>query len=426
MEIIMPAKVIVIGAGASGLMAAITAAEHGASVTVLEQNDRPGRKILATGNGKCNLTNMDMSPDHYHGGDFALMGKILSRFSNEDTLHFFHHIGLRTLDRNGWIYPYTEQSSQVLRLLLMEAQKRNVRIKCNEKIVRVQPYQQDHNPDQVHKSGFHVYTASWTYTADSVIIATGSPASSVHGSSDSAMCFARDLHIQTVPFLPSLVPLKIRENLTNLWAGTRVHATVQLFVDKVLIASDTGEVQLTDFGVSGIPVFQISRFAAKGISDKKPVCALLDFMPDMDEASLYQDLLNRAAARPGASVSDLLIGLLPDKLISVFAEKTSSGKGNDAQLLRKTAAKIKAFSVTVTGTAGLRHAQICSGGILTEELTEDMECRKIPGLYVTGEAVNIDGPCGGYNLQWAWASGYVAGLHAGDSCMSGLHAGDSC
>ncbi|MGN0361982.1 MAG: NAD(P)/FAD-dependent oxidoreductase [Bilifractor sp.] len=414
----MSAKVIVIGAGASGLMAAITAAGLGASVTVLEQNDRPGRKILATGNGKCNLTNLDMSPDHYRGGNSALTEKILFRFNNVDTLRFFHQLGLRTLDRNGWIYPYTEQASQVLRLLMMEAGRRNVRIKCNEKIIKVQPCAQDqeNDPDPAHGSGFHVHTATWTYTADSVIIATGSPASSVRGSSDSAMCFARDLHLQIVPFLPSLVPLKIRENITNLWAGTRVHATVQLFVDKVLMASDTGEVQLTDFGISGIPVFQVSRFASKGISQSQSVRVLLDFMPDMDEASLYKDLLGRAAMHPGAPVSDLLIGLIPDKLISVFAEKTSSGKGNSAQLLRKTAARIKACTVTVTGTAGLRHAQICSGGIHTDELTEDMECRKIPGLYFTGESVNVDGPCGGYNLQWAWSSGYAAGLHAGESC----------
>ncbi|MGI6056766.1 MAG: NAD(P)/FAD-dependent oxidoreductase [Bilifractor sp.] len=405
----MDNQLIVIGGGASGLMAAITAAKNGGKVTVLEQNEKPGRKLLATGNGKCNLTNLDLSASHYRGGASRLTERIFSAFTNRDAIAFFQGIGLKTLDRNGWVYPYTEQASQVLRLLLLEAEKYRVKIKSRERVTAVIP----------RDGRFLVSTPAWTYEADHVIIATGSPASAVRGASGDAIQFARALHIETVPFLPALVPLRIREDVTNRWAGTRVHASVSLYIDAAFTASDTGEVQLTDFGISGIPVFQVSRYAAEGISRGRKVSAVLDFMPDVSEEDLADDLEKRAALRPGSPFQELLTGLLPDKLTALFggrtghvSENTSSRNGRDYFL--ETARHIKRYTVTIAGTASIKQAQICSGGIPAEELTDHLECRKIPGLYFAGEAVDVDGECGGYNLQWAWSSGYVAGI----SCLT--------
>ena len=400
----MDEQLIIIGGGPSGLMAAITAARSGRKVTVLEQNEKPGRKLLATGNGKCNLTNLDLSPAHYRGGASGLTSRIFTAFSNRDTLDFFHGIGLKTIDRNGWVYPYTEQASQVLRLLLLEAEKYRVKIKSKEQVTAI----------DCRNGHFLVSTSTWIYEAGSVIIATGSPASAVRGSSGDAIQFACDLGLDTVSFLPALVPLRIREDVTNRWAGTRVHASVSILTDSECVATDTGEVQLTDFGISGIPVFQVSRYAAERISSGRKVRAVLDFMPDLSEHDLAADLEKRAALRPGAPLSELLIGLLPDKLIPLFSGKIGLASKNASSENRQNdypdiARRIKHYVVTITGTASLKQAQICSGGIPLEELTDHLECRKIPGLYFTGEAVDVDGECGGYNLQWAWSSGYVAG-----------------
>lgn len=408
----MDEQLIVIGGGASGLMAAITAARRGRKVTVLEQNEKPGRKLLATGNGKCNLTNLDLSEAHYRGGDSRLIGSILSSFTNHDAIDFFQELGLKTIDRNGWVYPYTEQASQVLRLLLLEAEKYRVKIKSKEQVTSI----------SCADGLFLVSTLTWTYKASRVIIATGSPASAVRGSSGDVMQFARDLHLDTVPFLPALVPLRIRENVTNRWAGTRVRASVSIYTDSVFTASDIGEIQLTDFGISGIPVFQVSRYAAEGINRGWKVNAVLDFMPDISEEDLANDLEKRASFRPNAPLSDLLIGLLPDKLTTLFDDKGIRPSNNACmekkqKAFRKIARQIKQYTVTITGTASLKQAQICSGGIPAKELTDHLESRKIPGLYFAGEAIDVDGECGGYNLQWAWSSGYVAGI----SCTSSVH-----
>lgn len=412
----MADSVLVVGGGPSGLMAAITAARVGAKVTVLEANEKPGRKLLATGNGKCNLTNMRMDPSVYRGNDTEFIRKVISHFDEEQVLGFFSEIGLATINKAGWVYPRTEQASAVLDLLLMEAADLKIKIKTNE---RAEKIHKELTPEG--ESVFLVKTGTWQYTADAVIIACGSPASAVRGSSDDLNGFADFFQIRREDFLPALVPLKVKGDFTGKWAGTRTHASVTLVVDGKKVAKDTGELQLTEYGISGIPVFQISRFAVHACRDKSLVEAVLNFFPEWTEEELRDELATRVENRPDKTMAQMLVGLLPEKLIPIFIAQLTGRSGQDsrnlsaAQLedwLKRAAYRLRHFKVKIAGAASLGQAQICSGGVLAEELKESMESRSISGLFFCGESVDVDGPCGGYNLQWAWSSGYTAGISA--------------
>ncbi|MEE0954709.1 MAG: aminoacetone oxidase family FAD-binding enzyme [Eubacterium sp.] len=385
-------NVVIVGGGASGLMAGILLADGGAKVTILEANENPGRKLLATGNGRCNLTNRKRKPGDLRGEDPDFNNRVLDRFTVDDTLAFFHGIGLATLDRDGWVYPITGQAKTVLELLMLKAAEEKVKIKTREKVIRIE---KNRNMD-----GFTVFTESWHYTCDNVIVACGSPASAVRGSSGDAVRFARSFDIDTKAFEPALVPLRIKENYGRKWSGTRLKASIQILSDGKEIASESGEVQLTDRGISGIPVMQVSRYALESAKRGALTAAVMDFLPDIDEKDLQSELNKRQASFPERSQKQLLIGLLPDRLIDVLADRAKSGS--------PIAHLIKNFSVVILPDASFEMAQVCSGGILTRELTEDMEARKVPGLYFTGEAVDSDGTCGGYNLQWAWSTAALA------------------
>ena len=252
-------------------MAAICAAREHASVTVLEHNDRPGRKLLASGNGKCNLTNLRAEIGNYHTDNPELIRRCLSRFPVSETLRFFRELGLQFRDRDGWIYPASDQSASVLQVLLMEAQHLHVKIKTQEDVTGIK---------KEADGSFLVSTATWNYPADRVILSCGSPASAVRGSSDTAQRIGQSLGLQTMPFLPSLVPLKIREPFSSKWGGCRVHAGISLLVDGKEVSSDCGEIQLTESGISGIPVFQVSHDAVLGLAEKKKTEAILNFWPD--------------------------------------------------------------------------------------------------------------------------------------------------
>jgi predicted Rossmann fold flavoprotein len=395
----MDQKLIIIGAGASGLIAAITAARRGANVTILEANDKPGQKLLATGNGKCNLTNLDQDPSHYHSSDPAFLQSVLEQFPLDATIAFFTSLGLSVKNRDGWVYPVTEQSQSVLNVLLMEAEHHKIRIKTREKVVRILP---------MEDGTYTVYTATWQYTADRVMIACGSPASAVRGSSADALTFAKELGLSCEEFLPSLVPLRVRGDFCGKWAGVRVHGRVSLLIDDDRIASDEGTIQLTDYGLSGIPVLQISREAVRALSSgEHRVRVCLDLLPGESEESILALLAMRQKLCPYKSLRQLLSGLIPERLIPIVATKKAT--------LETVASRLHAFYLDVTAPASMKHAQVCSGGIRTDNLTGDLEAKRHPGLFVAGEALDLDGMCGGYNLQACFATGFVAGRAAAEA-----------
>lgn len=392
-------RVCIVGGGAAGMMAAIIAAREGAAVTVLEHNEKTGKKILATGNGRCNLTNLYQAASCYHSQERNLAWEVLEQFDVQKTIRFFSELGIYTKNKNGGLYPSSMQASSVQELLEMEARYRKVKIKCREHVTEIQVLQ------AAAKPVFQVKTETWSYEADAVILACGSKASAIEGADGSGYTLAKSLGLKVIKPLPALVPLKGKGTYFTKWAGTRVEGKVILKAGAQILDTAEGELQLTDYGISGIPVFQLSSQAARLLDSGVPVSVELDFLPDFDEKGLEEFLKRRENACPYKTQRELLTGLLPKKLADVLSE----GKTDRKMLVQR----IKRFAVEIKGTKAFDMAQVCSGGVsLTEINPKTMECRKIPGIYLAGELLDTDGICGGYNLQWAWSSGACAGYAA--------------
>ena len=368
--------VCIIGGGAAGLVSAIFAARNHASVILLEQNEKPGRKLLATGNGRCNLTNTYQHPSCYHGRHPEFAWEVIQQFPMQQTVAFFSKLGIYTRNRDGYLYPASLQASSVLEVLEAEARYLKVKIKCREQVTDICAC-----PDR-EQGRWLVKTASWQYPADSVIIACGSPASEIAGSCTSGY------------------------ELAKKWAGVRAEGCVSLAVDRRIFREERGELQLTEYGVSGIPVFQLSGYAVRLLDEGVPVRLLLDFMPDFTEEALEAFLKARMDNCPYKTLKESLVGLFPKKLIDGL---TQDDKTDTASLVQK----IKCLELDVKGPRSLGQAQVCSGGVSTEELSAGtMESSLHPGIFFAGEVVDTDGICGGYNLQWAWSSAAMAGTHA--------------
>lgn len=398
-------RIVIIGGGASGLMAAIQAARNGAQVTVLEQNEKTGKKILATGNGRCNMTNLYQDSSCYRSENPAYPWKIIEKFPLSSTLSFFRELGIYTRDKNGWVYPYSDQASSVAQVLEMEARHLKVRIKTREEVTDI----------RCLSEGFQVITKTWQYECDRVILCCGSHASSVEGSSDAGYFLSKELGHHLIEPMPALVALKGKGNYFSKWAGSRMEGILQLEIDKKICCKERGEILFTDYGISGIAVFQISRYAVRALSKGHTVTCHLDLMPDFTKEELCRFLKERQTACPYKSMKELLVGLIPLKMIPVLVPT----KGT----LEDLASSIKDWVLPIKDAWSLRQAQVCSGGVDTTKLTENLESLLHPGLYFAGEIVDVDGPCGGYNLQWAWSSGAVAGkaaANASDAERSGI------
>lgn len=385
-------KVVVAGGGAAGLTAAIMAARKGAEVTVLEQNEKPGKKICATGNGKCNLSNTKLPKDAYRGSHPEFVQGACSQFSQQDTICFFEKMGISFTDKDGCLYPRSAQAQSVVDILVLEARSLGVKIKTKEKVIGIR-----------REKNWKVCTEGWHYPADAVILANGSKASAISGSDGSGYQIARDLGHHVIKPLPALTALKCQETGFSAWAGVRTEGEVTLCIDGKALYREHGELQLTEYGISGIPVFQISRYAVRALDEKRTVSLRVDFLPEISAERLSGFLEERRKNCPYKSEKELLIGIFPDRLIKVLAGQKNLGKA------------IKEFPLKVTGGMSFAQAQVCSGGVDTAEVNAmTMESVRCKGIYFAGELLDIDGMCGGYNLQWAWSSGACAGNHAAE------------
>lgn len=432
-------KIIIAGGGAAGLMAAISAARQGAEVTILEGMERPGKKLLLTGNGRCNLTNMDPSlPDAYHGSGKEIARALTLQFGAEQTCRFFEEIGLLLREKNGYVYPYSDRSGSVLDVLLAEVHRLKIKLKLSERITAILP------SEDAEAGRWIVKTASWSYQGDAVILACGSKCLPATGSDGSGYGLARALGHRICTPAPALVPVTCRSEDLAVLSGVRCRAKVtlvqssdQLKKSAAVIASDTGELQWTKYGISGIVVFQLSRFVA--VSPRPDQLAFsIDFLPDFSSEQIKSMLMDRSLQIRSEKAAVLLSGLLHEKLIPVILKeadrlllrkqeynRTESKKRKVRSLMKYTCAELeetqilaimqalKQFPLAVTGTKSFDQCQVCSGGIDAQEVNhQTLESRLQPGIYFAGELLDVDGPCGGYNLQWAWTSGYTAGRAA--------------
>ena len=400
--------IAIIGGGASGMMAAVTAASQGGRVILLEHKDRIGKKILSTGNGRCNFTNTHQEPLCYHSENPLFPWGIISQFDARDAISFFLQLGVYSKNRNGYIYPNSDQASSVLDALRMELTRLHVDIRTKVEVRQILP----------GKKGFTLCTDHEDVRADRVILCTGSKAAPATGSDGSGYDLAKRLGHRMIPVLPALVQIRCGEKFFKAIAGVRGNGAVSIWSGGECIARDTGEIQLTDYGISGIPVFQVSRYASQLLYEKKEVIAVLDFMPDFTEEQTEAFLSARAKTRPEKPLEMFLIGLFHKKLSELLIKEVglprSRAAGDlTAEEIKKLVRLIKNFRLHVTSTNSYEQAQVCRGGIDTAEVDENtLESRFVPGLYFAGEILDVDGMCGGYNLQWAWASGYTAGKNS--------------
>lgn len=401
-------NVIIVGGGAAGLVAAITAAREGAKVTIIEQKDRLGKKILSTGNGKCNLTNEYMDLSCFRSDDMSIVPKVLDVFGYEDTMNFFSELGVILKNRQGYIYPISDQATTIVDVLVMEVNQLGITVLLEESVKHVSST----------KKGYLIQTSKQALVADAVILATGGKAAPVLGSDGSGYSIAKKFGHHLSPVVPALVQLKGKGNFFKQVSGVRTQATLSAYVDGNLCSSDTGELQLTNYGISGIPVFQISRYASKALYEKKKVSVEVDFLPSMNDKEFAEFLEMRVKRHGDKNASDFFTGIFHQKLIGLFLKISRIGAQAPAKEITKEQFQLfikvsKHFFVDIEGTNDFDQAQICAGGIKTNEINpETMESLLSKNLYLTGELLDVDGICGGYNLQWAWATGYIAGIHA--------------
>lgn len=404
-------KVGIIGAGAAGMMAAISAASNGAQVILYERTAKLGKKILSTGNGRCNLTNEFISAECFHGAHPGFAMEVLECFGREETLKFFEQIGIRPVSLNGgYVYPRSLQAAAVSKALTRELERLNVRVICETNGLRIQRC----------VKGFFIEHDREKCAVDRVILACGGQAAPQTGSDGSGYGLAEELGLKVIPPVPALVPLKSSDKVFKDLSGIRILGKVSLLANGKKIASASGELQLCDYGLSGIPVFQISGQAARLLAEKKnvPLAAELNFAEEFTAEELKNYLEGQIKRRQNVRCGDFLVGFLPEKLgLSLFKRIGVSydllaGKLSERQkqdLIRE----MTAFRVPITGTLGFDRAQVCAGGVDTSQIDPTtMEVKAVPGLYVVGELLDIDGICGGYNLQFAWSTGTLAGRSA--------------
>lgn len=407
----MEYDVIIAGAGAAGLVAAIAAARKGKSVLIIEKNTKAGKKILATGNGKCNFTNLHQTPECYRSEDSKFAMKVLSNFDLNKTLNFFENLGIFPKERNGYVYPFSEQASSVVSVLLMECERLKVEIAYNEKVKSV--IQPDFTVVTVRPDNTEAI-----YYGKKLIIATGGCASPNLGSDGSGYQLAKSFGHSIVKPLPALVSLKSPDKFCKTVSGVRTQAKVTAYASSKPLSQEEGEIIFTDYGISGIPVMQLSRFVSKALDKKEEVFLILDFFKEYTNDELKKLLTVRCSQNPNKTLEEMLIGLFNNKLNYILIKEAKLDPGLKCKRLSKAdinklAGQIKNFKIRISDTNSFDFAQVTAGGVSTSEINPDtLESKKKKNLYFAGEIVDVDGTCGGYNLQWAWSSGYIAGSNA--------------
>ena len=396
-------QVIIIGGGASGLMAAITAARNSRQVTLLERQARVGRKLLATGNGRCNLTNQNMGLPYYHGQAPDFARPALEALDLDATLDFFHSLGLlTTAEDNGRVYPYSDQAGSVLDVLRFAADAAGVMTRTGFEVTGLKR----------GKKGFLVSSAEETLPADRVIVCCGGMAGGKLGGTRSGYELLQALGHSVTKLYPALVQIKTDNTYVKALKGVRANADLRLCRGQAAVAASRGEVQFTEFGVSGPAVFELSRATA---TEKGPLTLRMDLLPQLSLSDVEALLCQRIASMGELTTENLLAGMLHNRLGRTILRYAGYGLTDSIAVLtsndlQRVAKAIKQFSLPVIGTLGFDGAQVTAGGVRTAEFdSRTLQSRLVPGLYAAGEVLDIDGDCGGYNLQWAWSSGYLAG-----------------
>ena len=396
----------IIGGGASGMAAALAAAENEKNqILLFERQARLGRKLAATGNGRCNLSNLHADEGGFHGENPAFVFPAMERYDVKNTLNWFRGMGLFTVaEDSGRVYPYSDQANSVVDVLRFALEKPNVRVVTGFEVTRAKKTE----------TGFRVESAEDSYACDRLIIACGGLAGTKLGGSMSGYQLLRGFGHKTTRLRPALVQLRSSWGGVVGLKGVRANCVAKILRDGEVFARSRGELQFTEYGLSGPVIFEISRDVCQGRGEW--LCRL-DFLPDVAAEDLETELLRRR--NTNLTVEDLLTGILHNRLGRVLTKAAGlrgadSAASLDAYQIREVCRLVKEFDVPLTEALGMDSAQVTAGGILTDGFDPNtMESNRVPGLYACGEVLDIDGDCGGYNLQWAWSSGRLAGSSAG-------------
>ena len=405
----MSNRIIVIGGGAAGMMAALAAKEHGSEVLILERNDRVGKKLLATGNGRCNYTNINLNINNYHGNNpkFSYVG--LSEFNVDKTIEFFEKLGITpAIEENGKVFPLSFQASSVLDVLRYEIEDRGIELITEAQVSEIK-----------RKNGFSVILKDkTTFIGDKVIIATGGMALPSSGSDGSGYTICKKLGHTITDIFPGLVQLKLESNFLRSLDGVKFFGIAGIYIDNKLVLEDKGDILFTSYGISGPPILQLSRIALDYLNKGKNVELKVSIIHTKTEEELFEYLLNRFSFMPKKAIETGLIGLINKRLIipilkeiNIDKEKVISSLSKE-EIIKLTNILIS-WKFKVVGSQSWGNAQITAGGVNTDEVdNKTMESKIVKGIYIVGELLDIDGDCGGFNLQWAWSSGYIAGSNA--------------
>lgn len=436
-------KIVIIGGGASGLVAAIEAARAGAKVTILEHTNKLGKKILSTGNGKCNYTNANIQAKYLHLDEDDLAYFVVKKIGYDGVNRFFEGLGIEAFVRDGYTYPKSEQAASVRDALLLEVQRLGIEVMLCAKTLEIVKSKQGFmvcgettpdadskelglrdsngskkkkNRDPHKKDANTLHPAhTWQRSFDKIILATGSKAFSASGSDGSGVHLLSPFQIKMQPFLPALCALYTKENaFFKAAGGVRVKSRVHLHVNDETMDWEDGELQITDYGLSGIPIFQLSRHASMALHAGKKVEISVNILPEAKDMWTYlkarRDRTHLHLAR------DFGLGMVNQKLWSAILNRANISETLDLHAdanLRTLEKALCNLRFEITHSADTEKSQICTGGIDLGEMDfTTMELKKVRGMYAIGELVDIDGICGGYNLTWAWCSGMFAARKA--------------
>lgn len=402
--------VIIIGAGASGLACGIELGKRNILCLVLEGKEKAGKKIYASGNGKCNLGNRNVSSNNYHSIEPLAkeqLAQIISDKTDVSVERFFNGIGILLTERNGYLYPHSEQAGSVVHAMEQALVGLGGRIQCDAYVNAV--------TWKKEKQVFQVQTPERNYQCKRLVLATGGMASPQHGSDGSGYRLAKSLGHSVTPCFPSLCGIRVSEQGFQKLQGVRAKGCVTIYIANKPIASEQGELQFTQYGLSGIAVFNVSRYVGIALAGHEPVSVQLDLCTGYSEEELLQHLFSLQTACEYQTIGFVLAGIIPEKLSLYFLKKLGISqeatlKGMKRKELHQLVHILKNYRVTISGINNMEQAQVTVGGIPLKEINPDtMESNIQKSFYLTGEVLDADGCCGGYNLMWAWETGRRAG-----------------
>ena len=408
--------VIIVGGGAGGLAAAVSCAKKlnkkNCRIAVLEKESKPCKKLLATGSGKCNLTNMNMSEKYYNLNAQSFIKPLLAKYSPQKLIKFWGSLGLLcTSDNCGRVYPNSGQALSVADTLLICLEMYNVRLFCDTPV----------NTVTKTKGGYIVGCTDKEYFCKKLILSAGGYVQPNLGSDGSGYALAKSLNLEYTPLFPSLAPVLCKDKLLPIAKGVRCNALVKCIADGNVIHTEKGELQFNEKNISGICVFQLSRYVNEYFAlhtVRRKQCRKIEIQADLMPDNTYEEILSMLSLRrrlyPDSKCSDILCGLLNKKLSRYLClkldinENSSAGELSD-EVLSGLALYVKKCTFIPSAPSLKENAQVTAGGISLDEITKNLECRKHKGLYITGELLDVDGMCGGYNLHWAFISGIIVG-----------------